>query len=79
MENLLGQVIGSMPVGAVILLFIYFMIHRLNEICRKIDRLDKILIDHITVHPHCDDNGDDDDDEEDDEDNSEARRLAERN
>jgi len=65
-----------MPVGAVILIFIYFLILRMNEICHKIDRLDKILINHISQHPSCGNNGDDDEDEDEDENNFEAGRLA---
>lgn len=50
METLLGQIVGSMPVGAVILVFAYVILQRLNDLSHRIDETNKLLIDHVIHH-----------------------------
>jgi hypothetical protein len=65
MENFYLQIISSLPIGIAILVYMGVMHQKITGLCRKVDRMDRILIDHITKHPHCP--GPDDDDDEDEE------------
>jgi hypothetical protein len=67
MENFYLQIISSLPIGIVILVYMGVMHQKITDLCRKVDRIDHILIDHITKHPHCGGPEDDDEDEEEEE------------
>jgi hypothetical protein len=61
------QIISSLPIGITILIVLAILKQKLNDLCHKIDRIDQILIDHITHHSHCPGPEDDEEDEEEEE------------
>jgi hypothetical protein len=67
METFYSQVFSSLPIGIAILLYLSVLNQKIADLCRKVDRLDRILINHITNHPHCPGPDDDEDDEEEEE------------